>query len=1210
MQQYRKNLGKVSLTAEGAWNLNNSYDILSIVYDEHTQHGFISRKAVPQGVDLYNKEYWMPLNVSGYADNNVIILSKKTSEASIQSYTLEEAITSIKSVGRRPGAILGFYNENNDRLDIGGRWELWQFNDTNVYNWENVDSWQNLYYNYNKFMGWFKDENFLNKYAPFPEIGCYAFVGSEFNEATVYRCDNKYVWNNTAQHAWDYVKVIVDGNVTVGENGNWFNNGEDTGIPASVKGENGKTPVFREKDNTIQYSFDNVNWITISDKVAAWFRWNATTGDTQANNVGRIQISRDNVTWTNLSGDIINNLHISRYIGADEVLPTSGIAEGTIYAKGPTYADGDSSHANPIYRLWVYAWKGNTLAWQDNGEFTSIAAGVVQETGDSETEVMSQKAVSEKLSELGSQVINVSLVGKGKDGVFQKLTLPTAGRTYRIFNKYGDWDTSSILSEIDVKLQIYYSDADDNLVIPISVLSGKEVNDWYDITIPNDVKPKYLYIYIRANEGEILNFVVEDITGEKVYNNCLVYNDEESVVGKEYPIKNNGYIPINSVVDIKDSKFSSNFVYEVIPCKNGDTFFIKAKGGVGTGLLFALIDEDGNRITSSTEAADYSEKGYYFVCYKDGYLIINCYVNLPHRVIKVDTSISQTSPIVNLTNQAYLTDGYILHNSGTSVNSSDMNYKTGYLPTLGYEKIKLTVNNATSDSVSTGIAFYDKYRNFIQGIPSIGGKDSAGISVEQYTIPPNAYTFRTTIFKEFASELNIELISSDNDTKEYPLDYKGFYDGYINSTGKLGSVGTSTQNKITGRINVEGFVQVRVLMNYGLNAENTTGLVFFDKDNNPIVGHTSPTQDAGVEHKTIEQIISIPGNAAYAITTIRNEYKDDFYIYGIKSKKLYNQSIIDKVSDYREDVTFHRRYSNCRDFGAQPSADGSNESFCNVNTGTYNDIINEIYEPLRIANPNYIKRTSIGLDSSGTIEMFVYEFEPRYYQQHVYLQAGIHGDEPDAIACLARIMQMITNATDEQTDLMFLRQNIKFTVVPCVNVWGFSQSPKKRQAYDDKNMQQWNADNDTAPNEIINIRNYVENILPELSFMVDMHTTTNDTYYDFYANIQPNSKNVRTIYRTNAWLCDRYALDGRTIDDQYIGYYQANNNLFRIYYYDKGVETATIELSDYHWDNKLSTAKVITMGVTMFLNYIIQMCNDFYKSMYNIPYEDYRKSRG
>ena len=31
MQQYRKNLGKVSLTAEGAWSKDKDYEILSIV---------------------------------------------------------------------------------------------------------------------------------------------------------------------------------------------------------------------------------------------------------------------------------------------------------------------------------------------------------------------------------------------------------------------------------------------------------------------------------------------------------------------------------------------------------------------------------------------------------------------------------------------------------------------------------------------------------------------------------------------------------------------------------------------------------------------------------------------------------------------------------------------------------------------------------------------------------------------------------------------------------------------------------------------------------------------------------------------------------------------------------------------------------------------------------------------------------------------------
>lgn len=429
MQQFRKNLGKVSLTAEGVWDIESKYGVLSIVYDENTQHGFISKQPVPIGIDLYNSEYWMPLNVSGYADSNIIILNKKTSDASIESYTLEEAVKSIASVGRKPGCILGFYNSNVNRLDIGGRWEIWQFNSTTISEWEDLSNWQNIYYNYNQFVGWYRNEEQLKINNPYPEVGCYAYVGNILNEAVVYRCEIKHKWTETIQHAWDYVKIMIDGTVTVGENGNWYNNGEDTGIPANTKGDPGLSPFIRYNTSTnkLEYSYDKVKWIEcsdyistwfrlnnnkleisrdnakwnpVSDYIAAWFRWQATAGDTQANNVGRIQMSRDNgKTWTNMSNDFTNNLHIKKYIGVNESLPTSGIAEGTIYAKGPYYAEDDTLNDNPIYRMWVYAWKGNTLAWQDNGEFTSIAAGIVQETGDSEITIMSQKATTEAINE-------------------------------------------------------------------------------------------------------------------------------------------------------------------------------------------------------------------------------------------------------------------------------------------------------------------------------------------------------------------------------------------------------------------------------------------------------------------------------------------------------------------------------------------------------------------------------------------------------------------------------------------------------------------------------------------------------------------------------------------------------------------------------------------------------------------------------------------
>ena len=389
MKQYKKELGKVSVSAEGKWNIDNAYERISMVFDEHTEQAFISKCDVPAGIDLYNREYWMPLNVSGYSDSNIIILNKKINDFKIKSYSLEEAIKSIKPIGRKPGCILVFYNSNSERLDIGGCWEIWQFNDTNIYNWENVKSWQSIYYNYNKFVGWYSNEESLKKYNPFPEVGCYAYVGSELNNSVVFRCDSKYVWTRTKETAKDYVKVILDGTITIGENGNWYQNGEDTNIPASVKGDDGKTPFIRNINNILEYSYDEIEWKPISEKIAAWFRWKA--GDADNHHIGNIQISRDNVTWQNLSGDIVSSLYISKHIGIDEQLPTN-VAEGTIIAKRTSSTDTTS------YELFVYAYnESNALAWISHGVFTSISVGLIQETGDNENVVMSQKAVTDAI---------------------------------------------------------------------------------------------------------------------------------------------------------------------------------------------------------------------------------------------------------------------------------------------------------------------------------------------------------------------------------------------------------------------------------------------------------------------------------------------------------------------------------------------------------------------------------------------------------------------------------------------------------------------------------------------------------------------------------------------------------------------------------------------------------------------------------------------
>ena len=209
---------------------------------------------------------------------------------------------------------------------------------------------------------------------------------------------------------------MLVGDISISSEGNWVVNGVDTGVKAT--GDRGITPVLRIYNNKLQVSYNeggsyvdindtpvytqfrvnnnhleqSVNlgqtWTVVSDPIAAWFKWVVT-----GNNLGKIQISRDNQqTWQDLSSEFVNNLYIKGYVATVSDLPSSA-TQGDIYGVGPTYDPSDTEHTNPIYQLYVK----DSTGWVNNGRFTSISAGVVQELGNSETSVISQAGVSDSL---------------------------------------------------------------------------------------------------------------------------------------------------------------------------------------------------------------------------------------------------------------------------------------------------------------------------------------------------------------------------------------------------------------------------------------------------------------------------------------------------------------------------------------------------------------------------------------------------------------------------------------------------------------------------------------------------------------------------------------------------------------------------------------------------------------------------------------------
>lgn len=58
MEPIIRDLGKVIMTPEGIHDSTKEYDILSMVVDNNTGNGYVSKKQVPANIELNNEEYW------------------------------------------------------------------------------------------------------------------------------------------------------------------------------------------------------------------------------------------------------------------------------------------------------------------------------------------------------------------------------------------------------------------------------------------------------------------------------------------------------------------------------------------------------------------------------------------------------------------------------------------------------------------------------------------------------------------------------------------------------------------------------------------------------------------------------------------------------------------------------------------------------------------------------------------------------------------------------------------------------------------------------------------------------------------------------------------------------------------------------------------------------------------------------------------------
>ncbi|HEX8684766.1 MAG TPA: M14 family metallopeptidase [Ardenticatenaceae bacterium] len=117
----------------------------------------------------------------------------------------------------------------------------------------------------------------------------------------------------------------------------------------------------------------------------------------------------------------------------------------------------------------------------------------------------------------------------------------------------------------------------------------------------------------------------------------------------------------------------------------------------------------------------------------------------------------------------------------------------------------------------------------------------------------------------------------------------------------------------------------------------------------------------------------------------------------------------------------------------QPDYSGTEQLY------TAAQFIENFWEPLRLENPDYITRAVLGRDASDTHDIYAYSFTPPEYEKTFLITANLHGYEILGQMAMYRFMDHLVHDYAASQQLSYLRERVRFIVVPMVNPWGVDQ---------------------------------------------------------------------------------------------------------------------------------------------------------------------------
>lgn len=129
----------------------------------------------------------------------------------------------------------------------------------------------------------------------------------------------------------------------------------------------------------------------------------------------------------------------------------------------------------------------------------------------------------------------------------------------------------------------------------------------------------------------------------------------------------------------------------------------------------------------------------------------------------------------------------------------------------------------------------------------------------------------------------------------------------------------------------------------------------------------------------------------------------------------------------------------------EPAAEPNANTYFDTTDGDADDLY-ALWETFRAAYPTRITREQFGTDESGTYPLWVYTIAPvRESRRKILLNCGSHGIEiAGMLGVLRAMMQFMGDDARKDERARWLNDYCTVMIVPALNPWGLSQSPRDR----------------------------------------------------------------------------------------------------------------------------------------------------------------------